>query len=144
MDKGRARQLHAHKLHHHLVGVRRTVERTGSPARGEAASDSSSAMRSTLPSAYSWRMRTFSLLAGRWPSDRRNEKTDGRWPNESAAMVSPGTIFITHAEAQSAIEHVMRQADGRGHGDHFATQERVPCRPSSPVTPSHIAGTPPA
>ena len=30
MDKRRARQLHAHKLHHHLVGVRRTVERTGS------------------------------------------------------------------------------------------------------------------
>ena len=29
MDKGRARQLHAHKFDHHLVGVRRSVESTG-------------------------------------------------------------------------------------------------------------------
>ncbi len=123
MDKRGARQLHAHKLNHHLVGVRRPVEVQVPGAWYEAASDSSRAIRSTLPSAYSWRMRTFSLLARPLAIGPDGIKTDGRWPKESAAMVRPGTIFIAHPEVQRAVEHVMRQTDSGGHGDHFAAQQ---------------------
>jgi hypothetical protein len=52
--------------------------------------------------------------------------------------------LVADAQHQRAVEHVVGQRHRRGHGDHFAAG-RLSSMPGSPwVTPSHMAGVPPA
>ncbi len=144
MDKGRARQLHAHKFDHHLVGVRRSVESTGPRRVIRGGFGLRSAIRSTFPSAYSWRMRTFSLFGRPLAIGPEGIKTDGRWPNESAAMVRPGTILsqTPRYRAPSNMLCDRPMAADIAITSRLRSESSIPSCPC--VTPSHIAGTPPA
>ena len=70
--------------------------------------------------------------------------TTGRWPNESAPMSSPGTI-LSQTPRQSAASNML--CDSAIAVD-MAMTSRLNSDNSMPgwpwVTPSHMAGTPPA
>jgi hypothetical protein len=56
----------------------------------------------------------------------------------------PGHDLVAHAQQQRGVEHVVRQRDGGGLAM-VSRENRLSSMPGWPwVTPSHMAGTPPA
>ena len=71
-------------------------------------------------------------------------KMTGKWPNDSAPINSPGTI-LSHTPRQSAASNmscVSATAVAIATTSRLNSDSSMPGRPW--VTPSHIAGTPPA
>jgi hypothetical protein len=52
--------------------------------------------------------------------------------------------LVAHAQVQRGVEHVVRQRDGGRHGDGVAREQRHLHAGWPWVTPSHMAGVPPA
>ena len=144
IDKRRARQLQAHQFEHHLIRVRGAVKsaspgrviRRGLRRQQRLAPDL--AGRMALPHA-----RFFGVVkAGRHrPRGREND----RQMAESRRRDShPGRDFVAHAQKNNSRNASCESATAAA----IATTSReksdnsIPARPC--VTPSHIAGTPPA
>ena len=89
-------------------------------------------------------MRTFSLFGRPLAIGPEGIKTDGRWPNESAAMVRPGTILsqTPRYRAPSNMLCDRPMAADIAITSRLRSESSIPSCPC--VTPSHIAGTPPA
>ncbi len=113
-----------------------------SPARDREAASVSEApygQLSLLP--YSWRMHEPSRPFGRPLAIGPEGQADGRWPNESAAMVRPGTIFIA-----GPVRAVSMLCDEPMAADIAITSRlgsQLHPRPC-PALRRRIAGTPPA
>ncbi len=71
-------------------------------------------------------------------------KITGRWPKLSAPMVSPGTILsqMPSIRAASKASWVSATAVAMAITSREKSESSMPGRPC--VTPSHMAGTPPA
>ena len=123
MHKRGARQLHAHKLNHHLVGVRRPVESTGSRrvVRGSFRLQQGHTIHFTFRVQLANADLLFiSQAAGHWTGGNKDRR---QMAERECRHGQARNNFIAHPEVQRAVEHVMRQTDSGGHGDHFAAQQ---------------------
>ena len=70
--------------------------------------------------------------------------TMGIWPNDAAPMNSPGTILsqMPNNNALSKASWLNATTVARAMTSRLNSESSMPARPC--VTPSHIAGTPPA
>ncbi len=107
-------------------------------------SESSSSSRVALPSAYSPRTLAFSPLEMPLGIGPAGTKITGRWPNASEPITSPGTILsqIPRHRAPSKASWVRATAVAMAITSRENRDSSMPGRPW--VTPSHMAGTPPA
>ncbi len=70
--------------------------------------------------------------------------TAGRWPNDSAPITSPGTI-LSHTPRYSAASNIWCDSATAVASAMVSRENSDSSMPSCPcVTPSHMAGTPPA
>ena len=146
VDEGGARQVQAHHLHQHLVGVGGAVEGAGAGAvvglhlRFQQLFARSPCLRRSAGARRlfpCWRCPMVIGPAG--------TKIVGRWPKRSAPISRPGTILSQMPSISAASNMLCDSATAVRHGDHVAARTGDSSMPGSPwVTPSHIAGMPPA
>ena len=90
-------------------------------------------------------MRDFSLLDMPVVIGPPGTKIAGRWPKLRAPITRPGTILSQMPSIERGVEHVVGQRDRGRHARSRRGENSDSSMPGWPwVTPSHIAGTPPA
>ncbi|OQC07863.1 MAG: hypothetical protein BWX79_01796 [Alphaproteobacteria bacterium ADurb.Bin100] len=124
IDEGRARQLQAHDLQQHLVGVGGAVEGAGAGAvvglglglqQGLAAHQALRVLLAHLGLAVVRQAR------GHGPGGHEDARQVGelQGPHQQA-----GHDLVAHAQKQRGVEHVVRQRHGGGQGNHVAREQR--------------------
>ncbi len=144
IDEAGTGQMQAHDFHQHLVGVGGAVEGTGAGrvvglglrleqfGRGRPCPRNRAGAPAT---SRRWR-------AGRHRPRRHEhgrQMPEGQRPDQEARH-----DLVADAEKHGGVEHVVAQGDRRRHGDNVAAEQRQIHARLALVTPSHIAGTPPA
>ena len=141
----RARQMQAHHFHHHLIAVRRAVER----ARACASDSSALPTRAARRGRPCLRRTTGGCAPSpcsecRRASVRRARRSSADDRTSSAPISRPGTI-LSHTPRHSVASNML--CDSAIAVD-IAITSRLNSDSSMPgwpcVTPSHMAGTPPA
>ena len=124
MNKRGTWQLHAHKLNHHLVGVGGTVEGTG--ARGMIRGGFGFKQRHTVNFTFGVQLTNAHFFFVRQAAGHRTRRNKHRrqMAEGERRHGQSGNNFIAYAKIQRAVEHIVRQADGGRHGNHFAAQQR--------------------
>ncbi len=124
IDEGRARHMQAHDLHQHLVGVGGAVEGAGArPVIGgafclEQLGAAELALGVELADARLLAIRQAGgHRAGR--DEHRRHMAEGKRRDQQARH-----DLVADAEIDRGVEHVVRHADGRGHGDGVAREQR--------------------
>ena len=146
VHEGRAGHVQAHRLEQHLVAVGGAVEGAGAGAVVGRALGLRAARRAppgpARPARAPWTCRcsTGPVLIG--PA---GTNTQGRWPKCSAPISRPGHDLVAHARA-AARRRTRRGVSAMAVPMAMVSREnRLSSMPGRPcVTPSHMAGTPPA
>ncbi len=124
IDEAGARQVQAHDLHQHLVGVGGAVERAGAGAvirrhlgrHQRVAADLAGG--ELLPD-----LRLLVVGQSRGHRARGNEDC-GDVSERGGGDDEAGHDLVAHPEIERGVEAVVRHADRRGHRDHVAREER--------------------
>ncbi|WP_164548585.1 hypothetical protein [Mesorhizobium sp. M7D.F.Ca.US.005.01.1.1] len=124
VDEGRARRVQAHDLHQHLVGIRRAVEGAGARSMVGFGLGLQQFGASCLALGIELADLGFFVIgqAGRHRPGRnehRRQMAEGEGCDHQ-----PRHDLVADAEIDGGVEHVVRQADRRGHGDDIARKQR--------------------
>ncbi|MEA3220706.1 MAG: hypothetical protein OZX49_01819 [Immundisolibacter sp.] len=124
IHEGGARQVQAHQLHQHLVGVGGAVEGAGAGRVIGARFGLQQALAADL--ALGIQLADFRLLGvGQAGRHRPGRHEDHRQVAKGqGADQQPRHDLVAHAQAQRAVEHVVRQCHGGGQGDRVAREQR--------------------
>ena len=136
--------MQPHDLHQHLVGVGRAVERAGAGAMVGPGFGFEQRVASDLALGIELAHLGLLLVAharGHRPAGNEDRR---QMTKRERAEDQAGHDLVAHAQIQGGVEHLVRQRHRGGKRDHVAGEQGqvhalLPC-----VTPSHIAGTPPA
>ena len=145
-DERGARHVQAHHLHEHLVGIGGAVERAGAGVvvrahlRGQQFVARGQAFGVAL--AHLGLLLVGDVPVGMGPP---GTKMMGIWPNDAAPMNRPGTI-LSQMPNNNAPNRRLRGESATAVASAITSRlnsdSSMPARPC--VTPSHMAGTPPA
>ena len=124
VDKRCAWQVQAHDFHQHLVGVGSAVEGAGASAvvsrllGGEQGVTVDQTLGVLLPH--------LGLVVVGQPRRHgpRRHKHGGQMAKLQSAHEQAWHDFVAHTQKQSGVKHVVRQAHGRGQGNHIAREQR--------------------
>ncbi len=124
IDEGCARQMQAHDFHQHLVGIGCAVESAGAGAvigfrlRFQQFGAPDLAFGIELAGLGFFVVRQ---AAGHRPGrhEHGGQVTEGQCTDDES-----GHDLVADAEIDGGIEHIMRQADGGRHRNHFAGEQR--------------------
>ncbi|BBG29596.1 transposase [Zymobacter palmae] len=124
VDERGTRQVQTHQLNHQLVGVCSTVE--GAGTRCVVGRTFGIQQFFTANFAFSEFLANFSfLLVGDTGRHRASRNEDGRQVTETSGTDEQARYdLVADTEVQRGVEHVVRQTDGRGHGDGVAGEQR--------------------
>ena len=124
IDEGGARRVQAHDLHQHLVGIGGAVE--GAGARPVIGFGLGLEQLGAAGLALGIELADLGLLVigqagGHRPgrNEHRRQMAEGQRRDHQ-----PRHDLVADAEIDGGIEHVVRQADRRRHGDHVARKQR--------------------
>ena len=124
MDEGRAGHMQAHRFEQHLVGVGGAVEGAGA---GAVVGRLFGLQQSVAPDqALRGLLADLAFGAVRQAAAHRSgrHKHAGQMAKVQRTDQQAGHDLVAHTEQQRAIEHVVRQRDGGGHGDRVAREQR--------------------
>ena len=123
VDEGGTRQVQAHDLHQHLVGVGRAVEGAGAGRMVGGALG----LQEVLRGRACPRRRAGGRASSRCSKTRRHgagrhqhggQVTEGERTDDQA-----GNDLVADAKHQGAVEHVVAEGDRGAHGDHVAADQ---------------------
>ena len=144
VNEGRARHVQAHRFQKHLIAVRRAVEGAGSGAviRGRFRLQQLLAADETLRVLLA----DLRLVSVRQPAAHRTGRHEDARKMAEVKRADQETRddLVADAQQQRAVEHIVGEPDGGGHRDGVARKKAQLHAGQAWVTPSHIAGTPPA
>ena len=124
IDERRARQMQPHHLHQHLIAVGRAVERAG--ARTVIGLHLRVQQLTPAHLAFGIKLADTRFLGIGQPRGHRPAWYENRrqMPKLQGADQQTRHDLVADAQAQHAIEHVVRQGNRRGHRNHVAREQR--------------------
>ncbi|EEF93734.1 hypothetical protein CATMIT_01631, partial [Catenibacterium mitsuokai DSM 15897] len=124
MDEAGARQVQAHHLHQHLVGVGGAVEGARARAVIAARLGFEQFVAARFAGGVTLAHARF-LVVGQARGHRPGRHEDAWQVAEvQRADQQAGHDLVAHAQVQRRVEHVVRQRHRGGHGDHIAREQR--------------------
>src|SRR6185312_4395927 len=112
--------MEAHHLHEHLVAVGCSVERACSGRMVAVTFGLEQGVTANLPLGEELADASFFLVGNAAGHGARGHKNRGEMSKGERADQQARYDLVAHAEAESAVEHTVRERDPCGHGNDVA------------------------